>query len=664
VTRNSPGLLVHVRNLESLRRQNTDNARCASWVLRNITDPEAIDSDVRLAGTIRWFDDDSNHDPPFDLIVSTFEECFDATKQLYPGMRDRAYFSARAILQINVRARAQSHELASKYPIPAVSSSSVKNTDPDLLHVICMLEGNLDYGKPTLSFPKDTCTQAHSLWMSTLFVDLTRVGPNPILKSYKSYLSVATADHQAMISNTLLMWYMFLGGRVEEETFWAVDKSCVVVSLPFPPLTLLIIVYVSDSLETILSHLSTRVINVIADGNGLQHLNLLLEFLAAWENRPVYLTPMAYEWCSAISEAAGRLGVGEVPANPPPSLPELESQLQPECSCQKCEYLQSHPRPRPQDLVNPEFPSGAEYLSIITEDAFSHVGPDCNPVRIGDTSHHTCECPRDTIPLRRVVLLPIILEIGFHLAGPDHESTLLLNHTSHHEWTFKVAFSSDNDETIVDAVNVWIIGGVQTPPGSFVSYFARRAESSRPFSPRLRQAVIYVIERIWHRELKVLGLEAVHLLSHLNVGVDNVVNKQVWGKPLAGVICLPAGLESMSLHSWHLLGKSALGTDFSETPGLRSMEMMRSFEEAEDWEKLEVWIVVVWQSLPESTPAPTMEDVERVTRKLLLQRPSALQRFHDLCERGSLYSSHRARLRQVRDQVQTEQLPLKSPPPP
>ena len=91
---------------------------------------------------------------------------------------------------------------------------------------------------------------------------------------------------------------------------------------------------------------------------------------------------------------------------------------------------------------------------------------------------------------------------------------------------------------------------------------------------------------------------------------------------------------------------------------------MRSFEEAEDWEKLEVWIVVVWQSLPESTPAPTMEDVERVTRKLLLQRPSALRRFKDLCERGSLYSSHEAQLRQVCDQAQTEQPPSESPPPP
>jgi hypothetical protein len=225
VPRNSPGLLVRVRNLEALRNRNTDNARCVCWVLRRITDPEAIDSDIRLAGTIRWFDGDSTHDPPFGLIVSAFEECFDATKQLYPGMRDRAYFSAQAILRINVRARVQSHELASKYPIPVVSSSAVEHTDPDLHHVIRMLESNLDYGKSTLEFPKSTNTHAHLLWMSDLFVDLTRVGPNPILKSYESYLSLATADHQAVVANTLVMWYMFLGGHVEEETFWAIDKS-------------------------------------------------------------------------------------------------------------------------------------------------------------------------------------------------------------------------------------------------------------------------------------------------------------------------------------------------------------------------------------------------------------------------------------------------------
>jgi len=241
VRRDGPGLRVRVWNLEALRRRNGDNARCACWVLRNITDPEAIDSDVRLAGTIRWFDGNSNHDPPYDSVVSTFEACFDSTKHPYPGMRDRAYFSARAILQISMRARAQSNERASKYPIPAISSSSFKHTDPDLHHVIRMLERNSGTGGPTFDFPSgDTNTHAHSLWMSSLFVDLTRAGANLTLESYESYLSAAVTDHRPMIANILLMWDMFLGGHVEEETLWAVDKSYAVVLLSFFPAWLML----------------------------------------------------------------------------------------------------------------------------------------------------------------------------------------------------------------------------------------------------------------------------------------------------------------------------------------------------------------------------------------------------------------------------------------
>ena len=93
---------MRVWDLEARHKQNTDNARCVCWVLRNITDSEAIDSAIRLAGSIRWFDGDPDHDPPFDLIISTFEACFNSTKQLHPSMRDRAYFSAQAILQINL----------------------------------------------------------------------------------------------------------------------------------------------------------------------------------------------------------------------------------------------------------------------------------------------------------------------------------------------------------------------------------------------------------------------------------------------------------------------------------------------------------------------------------------------------------------------------------
>ena len=241
---NSPGLQLPVRNLGALQQQNMDDAHCVSWVLQNITDPEAIDSAIRLAGTIQWFNGDPNHGPPLNSIITTFEACFDSTKQLYPGMRDRAYFSARAILQINMSARAQPHEHTSNYPIPTVSSSSSPDLDPDLHNILCMLEHNFGPGRPILDFPRVSInSHAHLLWMSNLFVGLTHTGPNPTLKSYQHYLGAATANHKPMIANALLMWYILLGGDIKEETFWAIDKS-----------------YVKDLLSSLLTNLMPHIL--------------------------------------------------------------------------------------------------------------------------------------------------------------------------------------------------------------------------------------------------------------------------------------------------------------------------------------------------------------------------------------------------------------------
>ena len=223
VPQHNPGLRVRVRNLEALRKQNEDDARCICWVLRNITDPEAIDSAVRLAGTVRWFDGNANHDPPFDVIVSTFEACFDSTKQLYPGMRDRAYFSARAILQISMSSRAQFRNCASDYPIPEVPPSS-SQLDTDLQHILLMLQRNFDTERPFFPFPMES-TRNHLLWASNLLIDMSSTGKNPNLGSHRSYLNIALKNQSAIIANVLLMWYMFLGGRVDEETFWAADKT-------------------------------------------------------------------------------------------------------------------------------------------------------------------------------------------------------------------------------------------------------------------------------------------------------------------------------------------------------------------------------------------------------------------------------------------------------
>ena len=612
-------LRVDVQNLERIRRQNMDDPRCVSWVLRNITDPEVIDSAIRLAGAIRWFDGDSDYNKLFDLISSTLKECFNSTKQLYPGMRNRAYFSSRAILQIQMKARAQSPEHAFEYPIPTISSSTFEHTDPDLHHIIHMFECNSRPGKPTLNFPMEgPNSPAHSLWMSNLFVDVTLACPNPILASWQSYLSAATANHQAMIANTLLLWYAFLGGHIEDGTIWAVDKSYAVIFSLFYSFSPLKIVCASGSLETILFHLSQRVMNVIADGNCLEPLDFLMEFLAAWEERPVSSTLMAYQWCSTISKAAGKLRL------------DGEELVQP---------FQMRTLKRDQ------------HLSKLIEESFSKVGPSCN---LAGPSP-----PQDLSPDSYVTLLHTSLEIGFRRVAPGRNwPTLRLNHTPHNKWLFETAFSSTDDEVLADAAAVWILSDCP-PPGSCARYLAKRVEMAKSFSPRLRQVAAHVIESIWRSELEVSESETVGLLNRLDVDMEDMRGKLEWAELLVDVIRSPTGPEGLSPHYWRLLDKLVSTTDFRATFVPRDVEVMKSLGEVEDSKRLEIWTIVVWLSQSFGIQvSKSMEDAEQETLKLFLQQPSVIPRFEALARRV-MY--HDIKLGQLCDQAQAESLPSEAP---
>jgi len=377
--------------------------------------------------------------------------------------------------------------------------------------------------------------------------------------------------------------------------------------------------------------------NGIADGSCLRHLNYLLEFLAAWEKRPAYLTPMAYQWCSAISEAAGRLGPSEITISLPDTLQFL---------------LRNQSRFRPQDLA--DWPWDAE-------EGFNEVGPSCNPVHLDSTPHHSHGNPQHLTPPIYAYLLSITLEIGFRHITPSHDqSPLHLDHTVHHKWVFETAFSS-NDEVIVDAMHVWIVSDDIPSPGSCARYLAKRMEGDAPFSPTLRQVSIRTMGHIWYNELEVSGLDTVRWFNHLNIGVDDVVEEgEHWARVLVGVMRSPTGLQSLSSHYWRLLDKLVVSKHFLFLE-LHDMEVMRSLEEAEDWEKLGVWMVVMWSGMPISG---SMEGIEEVTLKLLSRQPSAFPRFEDLCKALTCSSpdcqAHKDKLQQICDQVRAGQLPSES----
>ena len=420
--------------------------------------------------------------------------------------------------------------------------------------------------------------------------------------------------------------------------------------------------YTSDSLETILSSLSVRVIEVISDGNSLQHLYYLLEFLAAWKERPLS-TWMAYQWCSAISEAAVKLGGREIPIiEPRPPLDELPASAPPIYPHQPPPLLPRFAlqfRLGQQGLV---FGAGSDHIPVFVEDEFSKVGPGCDPVHSGDTSYRTpggsLEGPT---PIQYAHLLSITLEIGFRQT-PYRSLALFLDHTPHHDWMFETAFSSRDDEVIADALYACTVNRYKIPSGSFARYFSKCVWRDTPFSPRLRRASIYAIQHMWPVGPKMLVFEA---LDRLKVGMDDVEgHEEPWGSLLVDVVCFSTGLESVSSYYWDLLDKLAPFLALSINFGPRGMEVMRLLEEAEDLEKLETWVVVAWGA--ESLELVT-DDVRRVTLNLLLQRPSTLPRFEGL-PKMPIPEIPRAReireeLRRICNQARVEQSHLEPPPP-
>jgi len=226
-------LWLNPKELGITLRTNTSDARCVSWILRNITDPEALDAALPVAGEIRWFDDGVNADPPYDLIVTTFEACFDSTGTLYPGSRDRAYYSGRAMAWIRTLAMCRSEELASTFHLP-VSEYTTPVPDPDLEHLlyaICGVWHPCGYVVWLLGIDPGH-THLHSQWISNLLLHHSWANRTKLdYKDLPDYLSTTQRTEAAIplplttTLNHLLVWCTLLGSPIEEEALKVRDKS-------------------------------------------------------------------------------------------------------------------------------------------------------------------------------------------------------------------------------------------------------------------------------------------------------------------------------------------------------------------------------------------------------------------------------------------------------
>ena len=288
------------KDLATIQRTSANDVRCISWILRSITDQDALDAAIRLAGTIRWFEEGTEIAPPYGLIVSTFTACFGSDRRVYPGSRDRAYYSGRAILWIHVLAMCKSEELARKFTLPTTRYTA-PHRDHDLTHILDVSKAPSANDRfMLLADTYQGCTPSHLQWISNVLLHLAWANRTTLNVNFIRLWTWSTVPLDSP-PNRLLAWCIFLGSDVEEEVLKVQDKSC---EFTFFLLSgFLTLLFASDRLEQILHQLSGAIVPALNTAHPRCRLIPdVLQYLTWLEDRPRCLTEMAYEWCSVICE--------------------------------------------------------------------------------------------------------------------------------------------------------------------------------------------------------------------------------------------------------------------------------------------------------------------------------------------------------------------------
>ena len=222
---------IKPKDLADIHQRNLNDVACVLWILRYTTDPEALDAAIRFAITIRWSDDGTDIDPPYNLIVFIFEECFDSTGKLYPGSRDRAYYSGQAILWIHTQATmCKSEDPVMELPLLSIDRVP-PGLDDDLSHLLQVIymagDPNRCIGQLLRINPRHT--SAYSRWISNLLLhyswaNRTKLDYGYILDRVSETHETETTIPLEATLNRLLVWSIFLGSPVEEEVLEIQDK--------------------------------------------------------------------------------------------------------------------------------------------------------------------------------------------------------------------------------------------------------------------------------------------------------------------------------------------------------------------------------------------------------------------------------------------------------
>jgi hypothetical protein len=121
----------------------------------------------------------------------------------------------------------------------------------------------------------------------------------------------------------------------------------------------------------------------------------------------------------------------------------------------------------------------------------------------------------------------------------------------------------------------------------------------------------------------------VELLNHLHISVEDMDWQIKWISILVEIIQSAEGVRHLAVHVWDLLAE--LTTEYSRTFEDRvtyDPHVTEFLLDAQEWEKLECWLGVVWMVwLPET--GDVTEDVESATNLLFAKNLTLSRNSHD-----------------------------------
>jgi len=118
----------------------------------------------------------------------------------------------------------------------------------------------------------------------------------------------------------------------------------------------------------------------------------------------------------------------------------------------------------------------------------------------------------------------------------------------------------------------------------------------------------------------------VELLNHLHVGIRDMDYKPEWILVLLDTIQSPEGAQYLSNQSWELLVELTISMSGWVGHATYSPQVMVSLLEAQEWDRLECWVAVVWMVWPPEADEMT-EELENAMVVLFRQETGTVQKL-------------------------------------